>query len=74
MGFNSEFKELSTNYCILSDSLRAGWSGDRIPIGARFSAPIQTGPGSHTASYTMGTGSLSGGQSGRGVALTTHPI
>ena len=28
--------------------------------GARFSAPIQTGPGAHPASYTMGTGSLLG--------------
>ena len=24
--------------------------------GARFSAPVQTGPGAHPASYTMGTG------------------
>jgi len=35
-------------------------SGDRIPVGARFSAPVQTGPGAHPASYTMGTGSFPG--------------
>ena len=31
---------------------------DRIPVGARFSAPVQTGPEAHPASCTMGTGSL----------------
>ena len=38
-------------------------------MGARFSAPVQTGPGAHPASYTMGTGSLSRGvkRPGRGV-------
>ena len=43
-----------------SDSLRTGRSGDRIPVGARFSAPVQTGPGAHPAYYTMVTGSFSG--------------
>ena len=43
-----------------SDSLRAGRSGDRIPVGARFSAPVQTGPGTHPASCTIGTGSFPG--------------
>jgi hypothetical protein len=32
-----------------------------FPVGARFSAPVQTGPGAHPASYTMGTGPLSRG-------------
>ena len=27
-------------------------------LGARFSAPIHTGPGAHPASYTMGIGSF----------------
>ena len=43
-----------------SDSPRAGRSGDRIPVGARFSAPVLTGPGAHAASYIMGTGSFPG--------------
>jgi hypothetical protein len=46
---------------------------DRIPVEVRFHAPVQTGPGAHPASYTIGTGSLSQGYSGRCVALTTHP-
>ena len=43
-----------------SDSLRAGQSGDRIPVGERFSAPVQTGPGAYPASCAMGAGSLPG--------------
>jgi hypothetical protein len=33
-----------------SDSLWAEPSGDRIPVGAKFSAPVQIGPGAHPAS------------------------
>jgi len=29
-------------------------------VGARFSTPVQTGPGAHPASYVMGTGSFPG--------------
>jgi hypothetical protein len=50
-----------------------GRSGDKIPAGSRFFAPIQTGPGAHQPSYTMGTGSPPRRQSGRNLALTTHP-
>ena len=54
-----------------SDSLRAGRSGDRIPVWARFSAPVQTGPGAHPTSYTMGTGPFPGvKRPGRGI---DHP-
>ena len=56
-----------------SDWLRAGRSGDRIPMGARFSAPIQTGPGAHPASCTMGTGSFPGGKGGRDVTTLLVP-
>jgi hypothetical protein len=31
--------------------LMAGWSGNRITVGARFSTPIQTGSGAHLALY-----------------------
>jgi len=57
-----------------SDWLRAWRSGDRIPVGARFSAPVSMGPGAHPASCTMGTGSFPGVQNGRGVTLTPHPL
>jgi len=43
-------------------------------LGARFSAPVQTGPGAHPASCTMGTGSFPGVKSGRGVTLTPHSL
>jgi hypothetical protein len=55
-----------------SDWLRAGLSGDRIPVGARFSTPVQTGPEAHRASCTVGTGSFPGVKSGRDVTLTSY--
>jgi hypothetical protein len=55
-------------------AIRAGRSGDRIPVGARFFAHVQTGPGAHPASCTMGTGSVPGVERGRGVTLTPHPL
>jgi hypothetical protein len=51
---------------------KAGLSGDRIPV-PRFSAPVQTGPGAHPASYKMGTGSFPGlKRPGRGVDHPNH--
>jgi len=48
--------------------LRAERFGDRIPVGARFTPPLQTGPGAHPASWTMGTRSFPGvKRPGRGV-------
>jgi hypothetical protein len=52
--------------------LRAGRSGDRIPVEAKFSAPVQTGPGAQLASCTLGTGSFPGVERGRGVTLIPH--
>jgi len=52
----------------------AGRSGDRIPVGARFSTPVQTEPGVHPASCTIGIGSFPGVKSGRSVTLTPHPL
>jgi len=52
----------------------AGRSGDRIPVEARFFAPVQTGPEVHPASCTMGTGSFPGVRCGQGVTLTSHPL
>ena len=45
----------------LVQGLATGWtSGDRMPVEARFSAPIQTGHAAQPASYTMGTGVFPG--------------
>ena len=57
-----------------SDWLRAGRSGDRIPVWTKFSAPVQTGPGDHPASSRMGNRSFPGIKSCPGVTLTPHPL
>jgi len=53
----------------------AGRSGDRISVGKRFSALVQTAPGVHPASCTMGTGSFPGvKRPGRGVGHPPHLV
>ena len=42
------------------DSLGLDGPGIESRWGARFSASVQTGPGAHPTSYTMGTGSFPG--------------
>jgi hypothetical protein len=56
---------IATDYGLDGPGIESRW-------GARFSAPVQTGPGAHPASCTMGTGSFPGVKCGRGVLLTTH--
>jgi len=56
-----------------SDWLRAGRSRTESRWGRDF-PPVQTGPGIHPASCTMGTESFPGVKCGRGVLLTTHPL
>ena len=58
---------IATRYSLDSPGIESWW-------GARFSAPVKTGPGSHPASCLMGTGSFPGIKCGRGVLLTTHPL
>jgi hypothetical protein len=55
-------------------AIRYGLEGPGIEFRweARFSAPVQTCPGAHPVSCTMGTGSFPGVKR-PGVALTTHP-
>jgi hypothetical protein len=55
---------IATRYGLHGPGIESRW-------GARFSAPVQTGPGAHPASYKMVI-FLSRGYSGEGVSLTTH--
>jgi hypothetical protein len=61
--FSGEMSKCQTQYIMFSrysDSVRVRRSGDGIPVGARFSAPVHIGPGTYPASYTIGTGSFPG--------------
>jgi hypothetical protein len=71
--YNVKLRDLCGSGSIATE-LRAERSGVRIPVEARFSTPVQTGPGAHPASCTMGNVSFPGVESGRGVTLTPHPL
>jgi hypothetical protein len=58
---------IATGYGLDGPGIESRW-------GKRFSAPVQTGPGAHTAACTMGSGTFPGVKSGRGVTLTPHPL
>jgi hypothetical protein len=50
---------------LISDSIVTGYgtgSPESNPGGARFPAPVQTGPGAYPASCTVGPGYLTGGE------------
>ena len=45
----------ATRYSVEAPGIDSRW-------GARFSPTVQTGPGAHSVSYTMGTGTFLGGK------------
>ena len=57
---------IATDYGLDGPEIESRWGRD-FP-------PVQTGPGAHPASCTMGTGSFPGLKSSRGVMLTTNPL
>jgi hypothetical protein len=48
--------------CFERTVIRAGQSGNRIPVGGKVSAPVQTDPDARQASCTLGNGSVSRGE------------
>jgi len=58
---------MATGYGLDGTGIETRWE-------ARFFAPVQTGPGAHPASYTMGTDSFPGVKGGRDVTLTPQPL
>ena len=58
---------IATGFGLDSPGIESTW-------GARFSAPVQTGPGAHPASCTRDTRSFPVVKSGRGVTLTPYPL
>ena len=58
---------IATGYGLDGPGIESQWGGI-------FFAPVQTGPGPHSASCKMGTWSFPGVKSGRGVTLTPHPL
>jgi len=59
---------IATRYELDGPGVESHWGG-----GAKFSAPVQTGPGAHPASYTMGIGSFPGGEKRPGPGVDPPP-
>jgi len=66
LGPGSEI-DIATGYGLDGREIESRWV-------SRFSAPVQTGPGTHPASCTMGTGFFLGVKRCRGVTLTPQPL
>ena len=77
--------EISGIYVVITEAgsvvgIATGYGLDGLGIEsqwtARYSAPVQTGPGAHPASCTMGTGSFPGVKNGRTWhwTLTPYPL
>jgi len=58
---------IATGYGLDGPGIESQW-------GARFSAPVQTGPAAHPAPCTMGTAYFPRIKSGQVVKLTPHPF
>jgi hypothetical protein len=57
---------IATRYGLDGPGIESRWV-------ANFSAPVQTGPGAHLVSYTIGTGSLLGGKAAGGLGQPLTP-
>ena len=57
---------IATVYGLDGPGIESRWGRDFLPV--------QTSPGAHPASCTMGTRSFPGVKYGQGVLLTTHPL
>ena len=71
--YRTYFSLVTAGYCgpgsVIGTATSYGLDGPGIESrwGARFSAPVHTGPGAHPASCTMSTGSFPGVNSNQGV-------
>jgi len=64
--------ECQDSSVVIETTLRAGQSGNRMPVGTGISEPVKNGAEAHPASYAMGTVSLPVvNRTGRGVQCSS---